>query len=383
MKLLRIITTTNPEAGGVIESVLQASLAMQSLGHKVELLSLDAPNSKWLSSMPIKVHAVGPAKTSYYYCPAVKTWLDKFHVNYDAFIIDGLWQYHGAATRKALLKNKRKYHVYTHGMLDPWFKKKYPLKHIKKWIYWLLEEYKVIRDANKVFFTTEEEMRVSRLSFWLYKCQGEIAPIGTSAFDGNVENAKEKFVATFPALKNKSYLLFLSRIHPKKGVDLLIEAFSQNHHLNPELLLVIAGPDQLNMQDELKQLANKLGVSDKIIWVGMLNGHVKWGAYYNAEAFILPSHQENFGIVVAEALSCGIPALISDKINIWREIKKCNAGIVDVDTVQGCCNLISKWVQLNERQRGQMISQTKKCFNEYFEIKQSAIHLAKTIESGF
>ena len=379
MRLLRIITSTDPEAGGVIESVLQASVALKGLGHEVELLSLDAPSVPWLESLPIKAHAIGPAVTNYAYCPRIKNWLEQHHMNYDAFIIDGLWQYHGMATRRALLKLGRSYYVYTHGMLDPWFKKRYPLKHIKKWFFWPWSDYLVLRDAKKVLFTTEEEMAVSSQSFWLYRCNGEVAPIGTSAFQGNVDEAKAEFYAAYPELKHKPYLLFLSRIHPKKGVDLLIEAFAQNQHLNPDLQLVIAGPDQMGLQGDFEQLAQRLGVSNKIIWTGMLKANMKWGAYHNSDAFILPSHQENFGIVVAEALSCGVPTLISDKVNIWREVKKDGAGIVEDDTLQGCSSLISQWINLSHQQRSCMINETTKCFNRNFEITKSAENLIEVV----
>ena len=379
MKLLRIISSTDPEAGGVIESVLQASVAMKVLGHDVELLSMDAPDASWLGSLPIKAHAVGPAKTNYAYCPRIKTWLNQHHTDYDAFIIDGLWEYHGPACRKILLQQQRKYYVYPHGMLDPWFKKRYPLKHLKKWLFWPWADYRVLRDAEKVLFTTEEEMTVSRQSFWLYKARGEVAPIGTSSFKGDVAQAKAAFYSKYPELKNKPYLVFLSRIHPKKGIDLLLKAFAENQHLKPELHLVIAGPDQTGWQKELEKLAADLGISDKVTWTGMLKDEMKWGAYYNADAFILPSHQENFGIVVAEALSCGIPTLISDKINIWREIKAASAGFVETDTIDGCVKLIHNWCELDTTKRKIMITNTKACFKANFEIKQAASNLAKVI----
>ena len=379
MKLLRIISTTDPEAGGVIESVLQASVAMQVLGHEVELLCMDANDSSWLKSLPIKTHAVGPGATSFGYCPRIKRWLIEHHGNYDAFIIDGLWQYHGFTSRDALLRLGRRYHVYPHGMLDPWFKRKYPLKHIKKWLYWLVAEYRVIRDAEKVFFTTEEEKEVSQNSFWLYRCNGEVAPIGTTAFTGDIKLAKQEFFQQYPLLCDKPYLLFLSRIHPKKGLDLLLNAFAEHHKLQPGLHLVIAGPDQAGWRLKLEELAVDLGIEDKVTWTGMLKGNIKWGAYFNAEAFILPSHQENFGIVVAEALSSGTPTLISNKVNIWREVDAESAGLVEMDTVVGCGRLLKNWIGMNDDARENMIVNTKTCFDRHFEISNAAINLVKAL----
>src|SRR6185369_13539161 len=129
------------------------------------------------------------------------------------------------------------------------------------------------------------------------------------------------FFAAFPALKGRQFLLFLGRVHPKKGCDLLIRAFAKSlDKIAPDMDLVMAGPDQVNWVPELKALTKRLGVDNRVHWPGMLTGALKWGAFHSADALVLPSHQENFGIAVAEAMACCTPALISDKVNIWREV---------------------------------------------------------------
>src|SRR5690606_21760746 len=130
------------------------------------------------------------------------------------------------------------------------------------------------------------------------------------------------------------YLLYLSRIHQKKGVDLLINAYaeiikSEEHKKIKRDFpkLVIAGPGMdSNYGKDLKLLVEENNLGDSIFFPGMLSGDAKWLAFYNADAFILPSHQENFGIAVVEALACKIPVLISNKVNIWRENEKEAAG---------------------------------------------------------
>ena len=175
-------------------------------------------------------------------------------------------------------------------------------------------------------------------------------------------------------------MLFLSRIHPIKGVDMLIEGFAKTCNNKPDLQLVIAGPDSVGLQSELQQLVEKLGISHKITWTGMLKGDMKWGAYHTAEAFILPSHQENFGIVVAEALSCSLPVLITNKVNIWQEIAEDNAGLVVDDTVDGCVDLISRWQQMDDSSKAEMRSNAYRCFINRFEITKAALGLFKIFE---
>jgi glycosyltransferase involved in cell wall biosynthesis len=189
-------------------------------------------------------------------------------------------------------------------MLDPWFKRTYPFKHLKKWAYWPWANYRVLRDAKAVLFTTEQERQLARQSFWLYQADEVVVGYGTSAPPGAAEKQRELFLSSFPHLRGQLILLFLSRIHPKKGVDLLIEAFAASAPRDWGLQLVIAGPDQVGWQSKLQHRAVELGIADLITWPGMLTGDLKWGAFRAAHLFCLPSHQENFGIVVAEALAC-------------------------------------------------------------------------------
>src|SRR5207253_5868060 len=110
--------------------------------------------------------------------------------------------------------------------------------------------------------------------------------------------------------------------------------------------LVMAGPDELGWQRSLAGLASRLGLDARITWTGMLNPALRWGALTSAEVFVLPSHQENFGIAVVEAMACGLPVLISNKVNIWREVEADGAGWVSDDTFEGVATLLKKWLAL-------------------------------------
>jgi glycosyltransferase involved in cell wall biosynthesis len=133
-------------------------------------------------------------------------------------------------------------------------------------------------------------------------------------------------------LRGKRLLLFMGRLHPKKGCDLLLEAWATTLANDPAWHLVFAGPDELQWQQTLAARAAALGLADRVTWTGMLRDTMKWSAFFAAEVFALPSHQENFGIAVAESLACGVPVLISREVNIWREIEAVHAGLVASDT---------------------------------------------------
>lgn len=226
-------------------------------------------------------------------------------------------------------------------MLDPWFGKRYPLKHLKKWLYWPWGEYRVLKGARFVLFTTSEELRPARKSFWLYKVRERLVGYGIGRRDTPAAEARETFLTAFAHLRDTRNLLFLSRLHPKKGCDMPIDAFGRVAQADPRLHLVLAGPDGVGWQARLARQAQQLGIADRVTFTGMLKDSMKWGAYDVAEAFVLPSHQENFGIVVAEALASGVPVLTTDKVNIWREIAEAQAGIVHDDTQGGTDRLLN------------------------------------------
>jgi len=270
--------------------------------------------------------------------------------------------------------------MFVHGALDPWFKRTYPLKHIKKWLYWPWAEYRVLRDAQAVLFTCDAERVLARKSFWLYRANEAVVDFGIPVPVGDPHGQREGFFRMYPATRNKRLLLLLSRIHPKKGCDLLIEAFAKVAGRNPELHLVMAGPDQEGWQQKLMDLAKAHGMADRITWTGMLTGDIKWGAFHAADVFVLPSHSENFGIVVAEALACSLPVLITDKVNIWREIMQDGAGFAEPDTIEGTVALLERWLGLSADELHQMRIRARACFEDRYNIQQAAKKLVNVIE---
>ncbi|KDB51135.1 group 1 glycosyl transferase [Sphaerotilus natans subsp. natans DSM 6575] len=382
MRLLHIISSVDPRGGGPIEGIKQRGIFLQNQGHTVEVLSLDNPDISYVSEFPLQVHAVGPGWSSYGYCKATQPWLEQHARDYDHIIIHGLWQHHGHAASRALHRMQVPYHVFTHGMLDPWFKHTYPLKHIKKSVYWLLSEYWVLKHAKTVLFTSEEERLRARESFWMYSANEVVVPYGTAPPPAEAEPYRTKFFLAHPELVGKHILLYLSRIHPKKGCDLLIEAFARVAQKYDSVHLLMAGTGDPAMIDSLKDLAEKLKVSDRITWLGMVENDAKWEALTSANAFILPSHQENFGIAVAEALGCGLPVLISDKINIWREIQADSAGYVAPDTLEGTHFNLSRWLAMDPKAQEKMSLVAKETFIARYSISSMAHGLLSALQQA-
>jgi glycosyltransferase involved in cell wall biosynthesis len=381
MRLLHVIRSTDPETGGPIEGVLRSAEVMLREGHQVEAVSLESPEDVARRKTPIPVTALGKGVGRYGFNPRLAPWLRRERHKYDAVISHGLWNYSSVGTWLGLRGGPTPYYIFIHGMMDPWFREAYPLKHAAKQIFWALFEGRVLRDAKMVLFTAEEEMIRARDVFFGHAYRGQVVGYGTTVPDGHPESEQSAFYSAFPELRSRRILLFLSRIHPKKSCDLLIRAFAKCiRQLPSNLDLVIAGPDQVGWLNELRELAASLGIADRCHWPGMLNGDLKWGAFRCADAMILPSHQENFGIVVAEAMACGTPVLVSDKVNIWREVEACKAGFAAPDTVEGIYSLILEYFALSTDARAEMSNAAREGFREYFDFRKTALDLAKMID---
>ncbi len=381
MNILHIMNSVNPAAGGPIEVVKRLWTTPVSERHHVEIASLDSPGAPHVEECPLTVHPLGPATFGYAFSARLIPWLRENRSRFDAAIVNGIWQFHSYGAWRALHGSSTPYVLFTHGMLDPWFKKQYPLKHFKKWMYWPWAEYRVLRDARAVLFTSEEERVLARSSFWLYRCNEIVVNYGTAKPTGNPELELGEFFSRYPHLRNKKLVLSMGRLHPKKGFDLLIEAFARVLEPHPEWHLVIAGPDQVGWQKELHHRAEQLGVASRITWTSMIGGSLKWGAFRASELFVLPSHQENFGVVVAEALAVGLPALISNKVNIWREIEAEGAGMVADDTLQGTCDLLRAYLEKSNDEVQAMRQRARKCFEKHFEINKAALTLQALLKS--
>jgi glycosyltransferase involved in cell wall biosynthesis len=384
MKILEVISSMNPNGGGPVESIRQLGTTLVSSGHRVEIATLDPPTAPFLRQSALPIHALGPAQSRYAFSSRFTPWLRSNRSRYDAVVVNGIWQYHSFGTWRALRKSDTPYVLYPHGMLDPWFKKQYPLKHLKKWMYWPWAEYRVLRDASAVLFTCEEERLLARSSFGLYRCNEVVVSYGTSKPIGDPDSERKEFFGRHPELIGKKLVLFMGRIHPKKGCDLLIEAFAKVVGTQPDWHLVIAGPDQVGWREKLHDRAVQLGLGPRVTWTGMLGGTIKWGALRAAEIFVLPSHQENFGIAVAEALAVSVPVLISNKVNIWREIECDRAGIVSEDTLEGTCKLLQSYEEMSSEKKHALRRAALLCFEKRFEIKKAAqtLHAALVSATG-
>ena len=368
MKILHMVGTINPAAGGPTEAI-RMLIRYAPPGYTAELATLDDPNAPFLRDLPFPVHALGTSRKRWY-APAFLPWLRSNRHRFDGAIVHGLWEYTGLAATLAFA-GRLPYVVFPHGMLDPWFKRTYPAKHAKKWLYWLLAEYWVLRRAHRVLFTTATERDLAAGSFWLHHWTPLVVPLGSERPPAPRETLLEAFHGRCPGLTGKRFLLYLGRIHPKKGCDLLIQSFAELAPAHPGLHLLMAGPDPANWRAQLEPILQKAGVADRVHWPGMLQGHAKWGAFAASEAFILPSHQENFGIAAVEALASAKPVLLAHPVNIAADLEAAGCAVVEPDTLEGTRNFLSRWLALTSAERQTMSTRALQTFEQHYNMRRN------------
>lgn len=379
MKVLHIIASVDPASGGPAEYLRHITAAMAEQGHDAEIVCLDPNGADFLGLYLVPIAALGRWAGPYGFCPELGPWITDNADRFDVAVIHGLWNHAAIGSRRALRGAGLPYVVFAHGMLDPWFAGRHRFKHLLKRLVWSFAQGPVLRDAYAVLFTCAEERRLAEGAFSGHAFTSRIVAFGTAAPPPADPAQTAAFRAAVPALGERSYLLFLGRLHPKKGLDLLVEAFAGIAPSKPGLDLVIAGPDQAGMQSKLMARANALGIEARIHWPGMLSGATKWGAFRGAEAFVLPSHQENFGIAVAEAMACRVPVLISNKVNIWREVEDCGGGLVANDDAAAFERLLGRWLALPEAEKLSMREAARHGFARHFHIEIAATDLMEAL----
>jgi len=416
MNILHVIADMDPVKGGVCQAVRTMIVGLAEQGVHSEVVSLDLPTASFLTQDTAKIHALGPGKGPWQYSSELLPWLLNNLSRFDTILVHGLWLYPGFAVSSAIKQLRKnaasatpKLFVMPHGMLDPYFQKAQERKW-KAWrntIYWKVFESKLIHQSEALLFTCEAELLLARQPFQPYKPkQEQVVGLGVSIPPPYQLAMRPAFLAHCVGLDSQPYILYLGRIHEKKGVDLLVQAYANiaadfnkaqgtsastkddaskalNHRQAGLLpLLVIAGPglDTPYGQRLQRVVSENSAIRSSVFFPGMLTGDAKWGAYYGCEVFALPSHQENFGIAVVEALACSKPVLISNQVNIWREIQAAEAGLVANNTLEGTRALLENWCNLTQTAKLAMGEHSYITYFEHFAVEPAARKLKEALQ---
>lgn len=367
MKFLHVIDSLDPAKGGPVASVRQIASVMSQRGHVVEIATLsDRESDPWIRDAPQMVWCLGPARLNYAYAPRFRPWLRENARNYDLVVVRGLWQYQSVATASEMWALRRPYAIHIDGMLGP-FGKNQRLKYLKKLAYWAMVERRCVSRAAAAIFTNDEEERLARsflpCSRWNpVVVSDSVDPLPSASADGI-----SHLLARFPEMRGKTIVLYLGRLHPKKGCDVLIRAFAQAFRADEDVHLVLAGPAiDAGYHARIRRLAAACGMAHRITWPGLVTGDDKSALFSVASVFVSPSHDENFGISAVEALAFGLPVILTNKVNIHALLGASGAALVCEDTEEGLAQSLRNWRALGADERAALRAHQLTVWKEQF-----------------
>lgn len=258
----------------------------------------------------------------YVLCLPLARWLRKHAQDYHLIHVHALFSHTSVAAARAARRAHVPYIIEPHGLLNRWgMEMRRPLA---KAISFRLVERPILERAAAVLYSSQQEFLEARLLRMNHQPlvipnPVEIAPDAMR---------RGSFRSANPELANRPLILFLSRLDPKKGIDLLLSAFAQVRKNSPDAILLMGGNGDAGYVEGLKRSAAMLGCADAVRWLGFLGGDRKISVLADADVFVLPSYSENFGVAVVEAMAAGVPVIVTDQVGLHQEISAAQAGFV-------------------------------------------------------
>lgn len=334
MKVLHVIPAVAPRYGGPSRAILEMCRALQERGIDLLIATTDADGPGRLSVEPGRPRAYKGVPTIFFprqwsegfkYSNLLARWLDSNVKTFDLLHIHAVFSHSSIAAALACRRYGIPYVLRPLGSLDPWSLNQ---KRLRKRLLWHFGVKQMLRGAVALHYTTAEERRLAEDSLGLTR--GVVVPLAVNEDLFKASAVPPCFRWRFPSLGADPYLLVLCRLHPKKGLELLLEAFLAliEQMEFKRWRLVVAGQGEAGYVTSLQRLAQQGGGNGRILFTGWLEGAEKISALREAALVALPSHQENFGLSVVEALACGVPVLVSSHVNLAEQIQAAGAGWV-------------------------------------------------------
>lgn len=331
MRILQVVPGISPRFGGPSVALTGLARCLTSHGTDTTLLTTNADPAGRLD-VPLNDRVIRDGAAYVFHnawriggrwglAPSLLKTLRRTVKTYDLVHIYWLYDFVSIAAAWAAIAAGVPFVVQPNGSLDPHLRKK---NWLLKQVYLATVGRPLLTRAAAVVFTSEQE-RV--LASYGPKRLEWVVPVGLDGASFAHLPPRGTFRSAFPAIDGP-FLLFVGRLSRQKGLDLLIGAFARLARQRPDLWLVLVGPDPDGYEAHLRALSERLGVNHRVVFIGMLTHELKLAAFIDAELFVLPSYAENFGAVITEALACGLPVVMSDQVNIHREIAAAGAATV-------------------------------------------------------
>ena len=357
MRITHFLTRFNLADGGVVRAVLDMCQLLASRGHEVTVLTCDdtdIPNS-WKEggeSVPRVRLVASPARPMGLFSRGQLAEIDDAVRDCDVLHLHACWTAANNQLARLAKRHGTPYVLSVHGMLDDWcMSQKMP----KKKIYLAMGGRRTLEEAALVHCTAEAELEQSRK--WYPRGTGIVVPL---IFDlepyrtlPGPQIADEAFGAggTGDIEPGLPVVLFLSRIHFKKGVDVLLHTAAELKSRGTKCRVLVAGTGDAPYEREMESLVAELGVADDVRFVGLVTGEAKVSLYERADVFALPTSQENFGFVFPESMACRTPVVTTRGVDIWPELEESGGAVIAERTPEAFADAIALLLGDDERRR--------------------------------
>jgi glycosyltransferase involved in cell wall biosynthesis len=356
LKILHVIPAVAPQYGGASNAILTMCSALQAQGIEILIATTNADGDQRLPVAVGEKVLYEDIPTIFFtrqwsealkYSRPLAAWLERNVENFDIVHIHAVFSHACVAAAAACRKRGVPYIVRPLGALDPWSLKQ---KTGRKRLFWHLGVKQMLTGAAHIHYTTDDEKDLAETALGLTR--GIIIPEGIDL--SFTERKTPPFGAGQPQVGTGPYVLALSRIHPKKGFEMLIKSFAALKKSGSfgDWRLVFAGDGDAGYVDQLKALARQTGLNGDAIFAGWLDGDQKYAALKGASLLAMPSYQENFGISLIEAMAYSVPVLVSPHVNLAPKIKEERAGwITELNKEHLAGTLAEALGSLEERNR--------------------------------
>lgn len=373
LRVLHVIPSLGPLRGGTSLAVLTMAQGLAQTGLDIYIATTDDNGPDAHLNVPLGQPIVQSGVTHWYFrrqtrfyafsCP-LTSWLAHHIHYYDLVHIHALFSYASLPTAFCAATRSIPYIVQPHGMLNHWgMHNRRPW--LKKFSFQLIER-RILARASSILFTCEHEhLQAEGLGL---HTPSSIIPVPLDLTPFACLPAPDNFRTQYPKLAQKRLILFLSRLDPKKGLDLLLPAFAQVSRTIPDIALVLAGSGDPSYEAWLRAEVQTLGIENAVLFTGFLHGEQKLAALVDCDLFVLPSYSENFGLAVAEAMASGLPIIISDQVGIAHEVAQAQAGlIVPCDTDKLAAALVQLLKDSDQRER--LVSNAHQLVQQRFALE--------------
>jgi glycosyltransferase involved in cell wall biosynthesis len=383
MKILHLVGFY-PEIGGPFTVVKELLIKLSQKGVSVKVLSpipknYDKEKINFVKDLPFEVEYIEEQLPRFIIPSFSLKFTDKIkQEEADLIHIVMPFDFYSIAT----YFSKKPYLVSLHGTFMKEAYKMMKLKKIKKDFYMNIIGKKILEKAKLIHILTQEEKEHFLEFYPEFEYKIRVIPNGLdlSQFEANLN--KSDLIKKYPHLEGKKIILFLSRINWIKGLDILIPAFAKLHNEDKNYHLLIVGKDDGDgYEKRVRQWVNEYGLTDAVTFTGLLIGKDKLMAFYGSDLFVLPSYSEGLPTAVIEAMACGVPIVVSDKVGISKEIMQYNAGTIVKTNVEDVYNGIRNVFQNLDKAKDMALNAKKMAYDLY-DINKVADEMIKMYEEA-